>query len=101
MAAVFQQLPLTPTAEQERNARRIACLVNDPAAPKLIRSALLSLLARAAEVTRTPILYLDEGARDGELKVSPYDLAFMLYIAERHELDFERGDIVDYEGNCL
>ncbi len=91
------QLPLTPTKEHERNARRISCFVNDHTAPKLIRSVLLSLLLQAAEATRMPLLYL----KDDDLQVSPRDLAFMLCLAERHELDFQRGGIVDSDGNYL
>ena len=91
------QPPLTPTKEHERNARRIAVLVNDKTTPKLVCSALLSFLLEAAEVTKTPILYTG----DDELQVSPRDLAFLLCIAERLDLDFQRGGIVDAEGNYL
>lgn len=97
MAARLKQMPLTPTAEHERNARRIACFVNDPTAPKLIRNALLSFLFEAAEATRTPILYTGED----ELQVSPRDLAVMLFVAERDDMDFQCGGIVDSEGNYL
>lgn len=97
MVAQLKQLPLTPTPEHERNARRLAAFVNDPLAPKLVRNALLSFLVEAAEVTKTPILYVG----DDELQVSPRDLAFMLYIAERHGLDFQRGGIVDAKGEFI
>ena len=97
MVAELKQLPLTPTAEHERNARRIACFVNDSTAPKLVRNALLSFLFEAAEVTKTPILYTGED----ELQVSVRDLAVMLFVAERDDLDFQRGGIVDAEGNYL
>lgn len=97
MAARLKQLPLTPTAEHERNARRIAAFVNDSTAPRLVRNALLSFLFEAADVTKTPILYTGED----ELQVSTRDLAFMLCIAERLDLDFQRGGIVDSEGNYL
>lgn len=97
MVAPFKQLPLTPTKEHERNARRLASFVNDPLAPKLIRNALLSLLFEAAEVTKTPILYIGED----ELQVSPRDLAFLLCIAERDELDFQRGGIVGADGEFI
>lgn len=86
-----------PTAEHDRNARRIACLVNDPTAPKLVRNALLSFLFEAAEVTKAPILY----AGADELQVSVRDLAFMLFMAERHELDFQRGGIVEEKGEFI
>jgi hypothetical protein len=68
--------------------------VNEPLAPKLVRNALLYFLVEAAEVMKTPILYVG----DDELQVSPRDLAFMLCIAERHNLNFERGGIIDDKG---
>lgn len=97
MVAPFKQLPLTPTKEHERNARRLASFVNDPLAPKLIRNALLSLLFEAAEVTKTPILYTGED----ELQVSPRDLAFLLCIAEKDDLDFQRSGIVGADGEFI
>jgi hypothetical protein len=97
MVTPFKQLPLTPTREHERNARRLASFVNDPLAPKLIRNALLSFLFEAAEITKTPILYTGED----ELQVSPRDLAFMLCIAERDDLDFQRGGIVGADGEFI
>lgn len=97
MVARLKQLPLTPTAEHERNARRLAAFVNDNTAPRLVRNALLSFLFEAAEVTRTLILYT--GA--DELQVCVRELAFMLFMAERHDLDFQCGGIVDEKGEFI
>jgi hypothetical protein len=91
------QLPLTPTKEHERSARRLAAFVNDPLAPKLVKNALLSFLVEAAEVTKTPVLYTG----DDELQVSSRDLAFMLCLAERLDLDFQRGGIVGADGEFI
>jgi hypothetical protein len=97
MVELIMQLPLTPTKEHERNSRRLAAFVNDTLAPKLVRNALLSFLFEAAEVTKTPILYTGED----ELQVSPRDLAFMLCLAERLDLDFQRGGIVGADGEFI
>ncbi|MDQ1591711.1 MAG: hypothetical protein QOG71_2338 [Pyrinomonadaceae bacterium] len=99
MATRLKQIPLTPTKEHERNARRVAVFVNDPTAPRLVRNALLSALVEAAEVTESRIFYAPENG--GEIQVSPADLAWLFCIAEARDLDFQRGGVVDSKGEFI
>lgn len=71
--------------------------MNDSLAPKLVGNAPLSFLVEAVEVTKTPILYVGD---DG-LQVSPRDLAFLLCIVGRHDLNFVRGGIVMEKGEYI
>ena len=97
MVAQLKQMPLTPTKEHHRNARRLAVFCNDKTAPKIIRSALLSLLTQASAATQTNVLY----SGSDELIVSPSDLAFLLLEVERRGLEFSELGIMDAEGNYL
>ncbi len=91
------QLPLTPTKEHERNAKRLAVFCNDTTTPRIVRAALLSLLTQASAATQTNVLY----SGDDELIVSPYDLAFLLLEVERRGLEFSELGIMDSENNYL
>jgi len=93
------QLPLTPTKEHHRNARRLAVFCNDSTAPELIRAALLSVLAQASAATQTNVLY--DGKDGDELRVSPRDLAFMLLEVDRRGLVFSELGLMDSERNYL
>lgn len=97
MVAQLKQLPLTPTPEHQRNARRIAVLVNDDLAPQIIRSALLSLFVQAGEALKMPVAYSD----GDELRVHPSDLAFLFLEIDRRGLEFSERGLMDAEGNYL